>query len=79
MKRIEYENVKDCEREYLRTLGFLDENEEFTNLYNWLNNNWKIIRENKDFPFLILFPKEINYFLFFVLKSMLIILVDFFK
>lgn len=60
MKRIEYENVKDCEREYLKALGFLDENEEFTNSYNKLNNNWKIIRENKDFPFLISLPKEIK-------------------
>ena len=60
MKRIEYENVKDCEREYLKALGFLDENGENTELYNSLNDNWKIIRENKNFPFLISLPEVIK-------------------
>lgn len=58
MKRIEYENVKNCEREYLKALGFLDE--KFTELYNRLNDNWRTIRGNKCFPFLISLPEELK-------------------
>lgn len=60
MKRIEYENVKNCETEYLKTLGFLDEKEEFTESYNSLNNNWKIIRGNKNFSSLLSLPEEVK-------------------
>ncbi len=60
MKRIEYENVKNCEREYLKALGFLDEKEEFTETYNSLNNSWEIIRGNKDFSSLLSLPEDVK-------------------
>lgn len=59
MKRIEYENVKDYEREYLRTLGFLDEKGKATKDFKDLNKEWKNIRKDKN----ILstnFPKNIK-------------------
>lgn len=54
MKRIEYENVKDYEREYLKALGFLDENGNFTKNFQDLNKEWgdmkKQLRELSCFP-----------------------------
>lgn len=74
MKRIEYENIENCENEYLKSLKLKDEKGYFTKSYTDLNNEWHQIRKNipvlynhlpKNVKKLLVAPYEkiVNYFL----------------
>lgn len=54
MKKIKY--FANCENEYLKSLGLMDEKDNFTITYEKLNNEWKSI---KNINIKCIFPKEI--------------------